>query len=54
MFIFLLSKSILISSDKNEIRKKILFITGNKYESRILSLALENAGYELIYISDRQ
>jgi two-component system, cell cycle sensor histidine kinase and response regulator CckA len=34
-------------------RKKILFITGNKYESRILSLALENTGYELIYISDR-
>jgi signal transduction histidine kinase/CheY-like chemotaxis protein len=35
-------------------RKKILFITGNKYESRILSLALESAGYELIYISDRK
>ena len=33
-------------------RKKILFITGNKYESRILSLALESAGYELIFISD--
>jgi DNA-binding response OmpR family regulator len=29
-----------------------LFITGNKYESRILSLALESAGYELIFISD--
>ncbi len=36
------------------IRKKILFITGNKYESRILSLALESAGYELIYISDER
>ena len=35
-------------------RKKILFITGNKYESRILSLALESAGYELIYISDER
>jgi signal transduction histidine kinase/CheY-like chemotaxis protein len=33
-------------------RKKILFITGNKYESRILSLALESAGYELVFISD--
>jgi PAS domain S-box-containing protein len=33
-------------------RKKILLITGNKYESRILSLALESAGYELIFISD--
>jgi PAS domain S-box-containing protein len=33
-------------------RKKILFITGNKYESRILSLTLESAGYELIFISD--
>jgi DNA-binding response OmpR family regulator len=31
-----------------------LFITGNKHESRILSLALENSCYELIYISDRQ
>jgi DNA-binding response OmpR family regulator len=31
-----------------------LFITGNKYESRILSLALESAGYELIYISDER
>lgn len=34
-------------------KKKILFITGNKYESRILSLALKNKGYDLIYISDR-
>jgi signal transduction histidine kinase/CheY-like chemotaxis protein len=33
-------------------RNKILFITGNKYESRILSLALESAGYELIFVSD--
>lgn len=35
-------------------KKKILFIAGNKYESRILSIALENTGYELIYISDRR
>ena len=41
-----------INTIKKGIRKKILFITGNKYESRILSLALESAGYELIYISD--
>jgi nitrogen-specific signal transduction histidine kinase len=34
-------------------KKKILFISGNKFESRILSLALENTGYELIYVSDR-
>lgn len=37
---------------KKGARKKILFITGNQYESRILSLALESAGYELIYVSD--
>jgi signal transduction histidine kinase/CheY-like chemotaxis protein len=37
-----------------EKKKKILFITGNKYESRILSLALKNTGYELIYVSDRR
>ena len=38
----------------NEIRKKILFITGNKHESRILSIALENSGYDLLFISDRR
>ena len=36
------------------IRKKILFIAGNKHESRMLSMALENTGYDLLYISDRQ
>lgn len=41
------------SGNTNE-KKKILFITGNKHESRILSLALENTGYELSYISDRR
>jgi PAS domain S-box-containing protein len=35
-------------------RKKILFITGNKYESRILSIALEKSGYDLRYITDRR
>ena len=39
---------------KKDKRKRILFITGNKHESRILSIALENTGYELIYISDPQ
>jgi CheY-like chemotaxis protein len=45
------SKSYSDFTGKNDKRKKILFITGNKYESRILSLALESAGYKLIYIS---
>jgi len=31
-------------------RKNILFISGNKYESRIMSLALESAGYEMIML----
>lgn len=30
-----------------EKNRKILFVTGNKHESRILSLALESAGYEM-------
>lgn len=34
-------------------RRKILFITGNKHESRILSIALEKSGYDLLNISDR-
>jgi signal transduction histidine kinase len=34
--------------------KKILFIAGNKHESRMLSMALENTGFDLMYISDRQ
>lgn len=46
------SKSFSIISERKVSSKKILFITGNKYESRILSLALESAGYELIFISD--
>jgi PAS domain S-box-containing protein len=46
------SKSYSDFMEKKASRKRILFITGNKYESRILSLALESAGYELIFISD--
>jgi signal transduction histidine kinase/CheY-like chemotaxis protein len=46
------SKIYSIDTTKKVSRKRILFITGNKYESRILSLALESAGYELIFISD--
>ncbi len=46
------SKSYSNVSTWKDSRKKILFITGNKYESRILTLALESAGYELIFISD--
>jgi signal transduction histidine kinase len=48
------SKTYSTTSEKMSTRKKILFITGNKYESRILSLALESAGYELIFISDER
>ncbi len=35
-------------------RKKILFLTGNKHESRILSLALESSGYDLININNSE
>jgi PAS domain S-box-containing protein len=48
------SKSYSTVREQKNILKKILFITGNKYESRILSLALESAGYELIFISDEK
>jgi signal transduction histidine kinase/PAS domain-containing protein/CheY-like chemotaxis protein len=46
------SKNYSLDISRKGARKRILFITGNKYESRILSLALESAGYELIFISD--
>jgi signal transduction histidine kinase len=49
-----ISKEYTNISKYKKIRKKILFITGNRYESRILSLALENLGFELIYVSDRK
>jgi CheY-like chemotaxis protein len=38
----------------NENMKRILFLAGNKYESRILSIALESAGYNLLYASDHK
>jgi signal transduction histidine kinase len=49
-----ITKEYTVISEKNGKRKKILFITGNKYESRILSLALKNRGFELIYVSGRR
>jgi two-component system cell cycle sensor histidine kinase/response regulator CckA len=33
-------------------RKNILFITGNKHESKVLAIALEKTGYNLLYITD--
>jgi signal transduction histidine kinase len=41
-------------STRTDKKKRILFISGNKHESRILSLALQNSGYKLIYTSDRK
>ncbi len=38
-----------VTPEKN---RKILFITGDKHESRILSLALESAGYEITLSPD--
>ena len=38
--------------ESNEQNQKILFISGNKYETKILSLALENSGYKLYFASD--
>jgi len=35
-------------------RKKILFIRGNRYESKIFSIALESTGHELIFASDKR
>jgi signal transduction histidine kinase/CheY-like chemotaxis protein len=32
--------------------KRLLFISGNRYESRILSLALERSGYDIVFASD--
>jgi CheY-like chemotaxis protein len=47
------SKNYPASSGKKT-RKRILFIKGNKHESRIFSLALENSGYDLLYVSDQK
>lgn len=38
--------------EKNAEGKRLLFISGNRYESRILSLALEKSGYTLDFVSD--
>ncbi len=35
-------------------KKKILFIAGNKHESKMLSMALENTGFDIIHVSDKQ
>jgi signal transduction histidine kinase len=40
-------------SEKTYENKKILFVTGNRYESGILSQALRNSGFKLIFASDR-
>lgn len=32
--------------------RKILFVTGNKYESRVLSIGLESSGYDLMFADD--
>jgi signal transduction histidine kinase len=42
------------NSSVSGIKKKILFIMGNRHESNILSLALESAGYDLIKSPDRK
>ena len=48
------SKEYTESSGQNGQRKKILFITGDKHESRILSIVLEKSGYDLVYVTDRR
>jgi PAS domain S-box-containing protein len=40
--------------EKHDETKKLLFITGNRYESRILSLALERSGYKIVFATDRK
>jgi two-component system, cell cycle sensor histidine kinase and response regulator CckA len=37
---------------EKQAKNKLMFISGNKYESRILSLALRNSGYEILFVSD--
>jgi PAS domain S-box-containing protein len=41
-------------SEPPESRKRILFITGNRHESNVLSLALESSGYTVSLASDRK
>ena len=38
--------------ENRERDKKLLFISGNIYESRILSLGLERSGYTIVFVSD--
>jgi signal transduction histidine kinase len=47
------SKEFSIPPDMSGRKRRILFISGNKHESRILSLALISTGYELIHSSDQ-
>ena len=54
VYLPVLKELLKILPEDQKIRKKILFITGNKHESRILSIALEKSGYDLLYITDRQ
>ncbi|HNW57184.1 MAG TPA: ATP-binding protein [Bacteroidales bacterium] len=46
------SKEYADTSVDQSYKKRILLIKGNKYESSVLSMALENSGYELISVSD--
>jgi PAS domain S-box-containing protein len=41
-------------SEPPESGKRILFITGNRHESNVLSLALESSGYTVSLVSDRK
>lgn len=43
-----------VTEVKNAIKNRILFISGNVHESRVLSLALESAGFDLIHINNSQ
>ena len=38
--------------ERTDRNKMLLFISGNRYESKILSLALESSGYKLVFASD--
>jgi two-component system, cell cycle sensor histidine kinase and response regulator CckA len=53
-YVYLPVVKVFETPDNGKEKRKILFISGNKYESKILSLALENIGYSLIYVSDNK
>jgi signal transduction histidine kinase len=38
--------------EEMNINRQLLYISGNKHESKVLSLALENAGYKVIYATN--